>query len=43
VDAGLEVAVAGKDGGTDEIARFDGVFDAAASSGPELPMQVVQP
>ena len=41
-DAALEVAVAGEDGDGDEAVLFDG-FETSVGSGPELPMQVVQP
>jgi hypothetical protein len=42
VDPALEVAVARQDRGDDQVVRLDGVGDGS-SSGPELPMQVVQP
>jgi len=42
VNARLEVAVAGEDCRSDQVV-FDDGFSSIASSGPELPMQVVQP
>jgi hypothetical protein len=42
-DAALEVAVAGEDGDGDERVVFDGLAETSVGSGPELPMQVVQP
>jgi hypothetical protein len=42
MDPTLEVAIAGQDGRDDEVVRFDRRGDGA-SSGPELPMHVVQP
>jgi hypothetical protein len=43
IDAALEIAVAGEDGGGDEIAAFSMMLETASGSGPLLPMQVVQP
>ena len=42
VDAALEVAVAGEHGGRDQIA-VGMAFEIGSGSGPELPMQTVQP
>ena len=42
MDARLEVAVPGEDGADDEVALVHGRGDLAGS-GPEFPMQVVQP
>ena len=43
VDARFEVAVAGEHRGGDDIVLGTTASSISASSGPELPMQVVQP
>jgi hypothetical protein len=43
VDAALEVAVARQHGGDDQVAFVDRLEISGSGSGPELPMQVVQP
>ena len=43
VDARLEVAVAGEDGADDQLALVRRPAEISAGSGPEFPMQVVQP
>ena len=43
VDAALEVAVAREHRGDREVVVVDGLAEISSGSGPELPMQVVQP
>ncbi len=43
VDAAFEVAIAAEHGDGDQAVLFDGLARRRSGSGPELPMQVVQP